>query len=166
MKKTTVSPEYSTQLWSDKLAALEARILRLEQACWEKEFTINQLRSSLVALTEENILLRAKVSNFSDTKELSLGIEQINELLHTSKELSGPFTSPNSFPEIEELQLQLEAKKTQYAQERKESIPPVVLPETPASRKKLARVRARQVRKHRKTRYIPSYLRVPRPVKF
>ena len=169
----TVSPEYFTQSWVEKVTALETRALRLEQACREKDSTIEQLRTSLIALTEENIHLRAKVSHFNDSKELSMGIEQMNELLQSSKELPSyePVTESlaltNSAPlqDIDILQQQLEFKKMQYALENKENpeFPPLLVletPPTPPSIKHAGKVRVSQVKKTRKTRYIPSYLRV------
>lgn len=64
-----------------KIKELETLLDNSRKETRQQHETITELNTSLVALTEENIHLRAKLTQFSDTCELSLGLDQARDLI-------------------------------------------------------------------------------------
>ena len=153
------SPDFSD--YKQKVKMLESSLGSLRKDNAKKDEIIAELQAQIVTLTEENIHLRAKVTNFKDVKELSNGIEQTANLLNKlvkpeeTEVVAKPVVSGSQqvclFNEIDLLKEQLDRKKKEYDQTVGSFVK--VAENKQKSRKKAV------ARKKKATRYVPSYLR-------
>ena len=147
------------------IRTLKACVRSLELEKSETEALVTGLRAQIVTLTEENIHLRGKASNFQDPRELSLGIEQTTELLGSMKAKSVlRLPQPAQlFDEIDALKNELARKKAEHhlslqAPSAEKSTTPSELSHYQLRFK--PRVASRGLlKKKKKGQFVPSYLR-------
>lgn len=105
----------------NRIEELETTVDALKRRNLQQEWTIQALEQDLVALTQENVLLRAKTANFSSGKELALGLGHTRDLIKVQgrcsligTEQSTRDTHTSLFTEIEDIKATLMQKKWKH----------------------------------------------------